>query len=162
MTPVSQGRFTISFTRPQTTTAVAKTESEPEAATSSKSSESAESSSLAETSSTAKEETSPQTPSVTPLPANYALEMTVDYQIKETTDYEWSVNGQVQNTGHFVVVTQKNSTELNQNVAQTLALAHEVMAVRLLVLFAIPLLLGNLFQQLYNTVDSLEIGRAHV
>ena len=48
---------------------------------------------------------------------------------KETTDYEWSVNGQVQNTGHFVVVTQKNSTELNQNVAQTLALAHEVMAV---------------------------------
>lgn len=129
ITPVSQGRFTISFTRPQTTTAVAKTESESEATTSSKSSESAESSSLAETSSTAKEETSPQTPSVTPLPANYALEMTVDYQIKETTDYEWSVNGQVQNTGHFVVVTQKNSTELNQNVAQTLALAHEVMAV---------------------------------
>lgn len=129
MTPISQGRFTVSFTRPQTTTAVAKTESEPEAATSSKSSESAESSSLAETSSTTKEETSPQTPSVTPLPANYAVEMTVDYQIKETTDYEWSVNGQVQNTGRFVVVTQKNSTELNQNVAQTLALAHEVMAV---------------------------------
>ncbi len=55
--------------------------------------------------------------------------MTVDYQIKATTDYEWNVNGQVQNTGRFVVVSQKNSTELNQNVAQTLALAQEVMAV---------------------------------
>jgi len=30
--------------------------------------------------------------------------------------------------------------------------------VKLLVLFALPLLLGNLFQQLYNTVDSLVVG----
>lgn len=30
--------------------------------------------------------------------------------------------------------------------------------IRLLVLYAIPLLLGNLFQQLYNTVDSLVVG----
>lgn len=30
--------------------------------------------------------------------------------------------------------------------------------IRLLVVFAIPLLLGNLFQQLYNTVDSLVVG----
>ena len=30
--------------------------------------------------------------------------------------------------------------------------------VKLLVLYAIPLLLGNLFQQLYNTVDSLVVG----
>lgn len=30
--------------------------------------------------------------------------------------------------------------------------------VKLLVMFAIPLLLGNLFQQLYNTVDSLVVG----
>lgn len=30
--------------------------------------------------------------------------------------------------------------------------------VKLLILYAIPLLLGNLFQQLYNTVDSLVIG----
>ncbi|HAB50554.1 MAG TPA: type VII secretion protein EsaA [Lactobacillus sp.] len=129
MTPISQGRFTVSFTRPQTTTAVAKDKSDPEVATSSKDSASANDSSLTETSSTTQEKTPPQTPSVSPLPANYAVEMTVDYQIKETTDYEWSVNDQVQNTGRFVVVTQKNSTDLNQNVAQTLALAHEVMAV---------------------------------
>ena len=32
----------------------------------------------------------------------------------------------------------------------------------LLIRFAVPLLLGNLFQQLYNTVDTWEIGRAHV
>ena len=42
-----------------------------------------------------------------------------------------------------------------------------------IILFAVPMLIGNLFQQLYNTVDSmvvgnyvstqaLEIGRAHV
>ena len=32
-----------------------------------------------------------------------------------------------------------------------------------IVRFAIPLFLGNLFQQMYNSVDSLiEIGRAHV
>lgn len=129
MTPISQGRFTVIFARPQTTTAVAKTESEAESAKSSKNSESAKDSSLTENSSTTQEETTAQTPSVTPLPANYAVEMTVDYQIKETTDYEWSVNGQVQNTGRFVVVAQKNSTELNQNVVQTLALAHEIMAV---------------------------------
>ena len=30
--------------------------------------------------------------------------------------------------------------------------------VKLLILFAIPLLLGNLFQQLYNTVDVLVVG----
>ena len=29
---------------------------------------------------------------------------------------------------------------------------------RLLLAFAIPLMLGNLFQQLYNTVDSLIVG----
>ena len=29
---------------------------------------------------------------------------------------------------------------------------------RLLIIYAIPLLLGNLFQQLYNTVDSLVVG----
>lgn len=29
---------------------------------------------------------------------------------------------------------------------------------RLLVTFAIPLLLGNLFQQLYNTMDSIILG----
>ena len=35
----------------------------------------------------------------------------------------------------------------------------------LLLRFALPLFLGNLFQQLYNAVDSLvvgKIGRAHV
>ena len=29
---------------------------------------------------------------------------------------------------------------------------------RLLITFAIPLLIGNLFQQLYNTVDSIVVG----
>ena len=29
---------------------------------------------------------------------------------------------------------------------------------RLLISFAIPLLIGNLFQQLYNTVDSIVVG----
>lgn len=120
MTPISQGRFTVSFTRPQTTTSVAKPEQKAEAASSS---------AEAAFSSTAKEEATSQTAHVTTLPANYAVVMTVDYQIKATTDYEWNVNGQVQNTGRFVVVSQKNSTELNQNVAQTLALAQEVMAV---------------------------------
>lgn len=120
MTPISQGRFTVSFTRPQTTTSVAKPEQKAEAASSS---------AAAAFSSTAKEEATSQTAHVTTLPANYAVVMTVDYQIKATTDYEWNVNGQVQNTGRFVVVSQKNSTELNQNVAQTLALAQEVMAV---------------------------------
>ena len=120
MTPISQGRFTVSFTRPQTTTSVAKPEQKAEAASSS---------AEAAFSSTAKEEATSQTSHVTTLPANYAVVMTVDYQIKATTDYEWNVNGQVQNTGRFVVVSQKNSTELNQNVAQTLALAQEVMAV---------------------------------
>ncbi len=120
MTPISQGRFTVSFTRPQTTTSVAKPEQKAEAASSS---------AEAAFSSTAKEEATSQTAHVTTLPANCAVVMTVDYQIKATTDYEWNVNGQVQNTGRFVVVSQKNSTELNQNVAQTLALAQEVMAV---------------------------------
>lgn len=120
MTPISQGRFTVSFTRPQTTTSVANPEQKAEAASSS---------AEAAFSSTAKEEATSQTSHVTTLPANYAVVMTVDYQIKATTDYEWNVNGQVQNTGRFVVVSQKNSTELNQNVAQTLALAQEVMAV---------------------------------
>lgn len=120
MTPISQGRFTVSFTRPQTTTSVAKPKQKAEAASSS---------AEAAFSSTAKEEATSQTSRVTTLPANYAVVMTVDYQIKATTDYEWNVNGQVQNTGRFVVVSQKNSTELNQNVAQTLALAQEVMAV---------------------------------
>lgn len=120
MTPISQGRFTVSFTRPQTTTSVAKPEQKAEATSSS---------AEAAFSSTAKEEATSQTAHVTTLPANCAVVMTVDYQIKATTDYEWNVNGQVQNTGRFVVVSQKNSTELNQNVAQTLALAQEVMAV---------------------------------
>lgn len=120
MTPISQGHFTVSFTRPQTTTSVAKPEQKAEATSSS---------AEAAFSSTAKEEATSQTAHVTTLPANCAVVMTVDYQIKATTDYEWNVNGQVQNTGRFVVVSQKNSTELNQNVAQTLALAQEVMAV---------------------------------
>ena len=30
--------------------------------------------------------------------------------------------------------------------------------IRLLISFAVPLLLGNLFQQLYNTVDILVVG----
>ena len=31
-----------------------------------------------------------------------------------------------------------------------------------IVVFTIPMLIGNIAQQLYNTVDSIEIGRAHV
>lgn len=31
--------------------------------------------------------------------------------------------------------------------------------VRLLVLFAIPMMIGNIFQQLYNVVDSAIVGR---
>ena len=30
--------------------------------------------------------------------------------------------------------------------------------VKLLIAFSIPLLIGNIFQQLYNTVDSLVVG----
>ena len=30
--------------------------------------------------------------------------------------------------------------------------------VKLIVLFAVPLLIGNIFQQLYNTVDSIVVG----
>ncbi len=29
---------------------------------------------------------------------------------------------------------------------------------KLLIMFAVPLVIGNLFQQLYNTVDSLVVG----
>lgn len=43
---------------------------------------------------------------------------------------------------------------LNENVNMT-----EGNTVKLLIAFSIPMLIGNLFQQLYNLVDSIVIGR---
>lgn len=43
---------------------------------------------------------------------------------------------------------------LNENVNMT-----EGNTVKLLIAFSIPMLIGNLFQQLYNLVDSVVIGR---
>ncbi|KRL83427.1 type VII secretion protein EsaA [Ligilactobacillus apodemi] len=109
---------------------VETTEESPSEATSSESqatSESATSESASASSSAKSEESTETQPTTTAK--NVAISFNVDYQVDASTEYKWSVDDQVQSTGKFELVSQTDSTKLNQNVAQTIALAHEIKAV---------------------------------
>lgn len=56
-----------------------------------------------------------------------------------------------------MILREENRMNQTKSKTQSLDMTHGSI-VRLLITFALPLLLGNLFQQLYNTVDSLVVG----